>query len=170
VRKRVHYVTSGHKIYLRYIYLHSFLSTVLKTVKQFTLNCTAFTLHFYIVPATIDTFIISWDELLHCLLKSAHVLCCQPSCHSSFHLPTLFRSVTAKLLPQRCKQTIFCLWRSSLIWYQLLQFFLLRDYILYVFQGCLTFPKMYETHQNSEFMCSPRRSSVHAYLLGCETN
>ena len=61
-------------------------------------NCTAFSLLFYIVPATNDDIIILWNELLCSLFISVCMLCYQPSCHNSIHLAMVFQFAVAKIL------------------------------------------------------------------------
>ena len=54
-------------------------------------------LHFYVVPATAKTFIISCGEIFYFLLTEVSVLCYQPSRHNCFHFAITFEYVAASI-------------------------------------------------------------------------
>jgi hypothetical protein len=145
VKERVNYVTSGHKIYLRYVYFGFFSFNWNQNSKTVYIQLYRITLHFHRFSATIDTFIIPWDELLHSLLISARVLCCQPSWHSCFHLATV------QILLQRCKQTIISGRRNYwLISIRTLS--LVTGFYSLCTSGVINFPK--NVRDTSEFLAS----------------
>jgi hypothetical protein len=44
--------------------------TFISKQPQFLFNCTTIPLHFHVVPATTEAFIVSWDEIFYSLLVS----------------------------------------------------------------------------------------------------
>jgi hypothetical protein len=88
----------------KYIYNTYILGSVFSAL--ITFNCTVIPLHFHIVPAITEAFIISLNEVFYSLLISVRVLCYQPSCHNCFQLAISFKYMSDKNLIQHWKQLI----------------------------------------------------------------
>ena len=61
-------------------------------------------LTFSVIFAATEAVTISLEELFYSQFVSAGVLCFQPSCHISFHLAAILKSLAIKLLSQCGKQ------------------------------------------------------------------
>ena len=94
----------GQKINLQSTYFR--FCTFSSYTNGSTFRCCAILLHFHIVPAITEPFILSCDELFCSLLISVRLLRYHPPCnsclHRAIHLGNLW---SAKILLQHCKQT-----------------------------------------------------------------
>lgn len=63
---------------------------------QFGFDCTAIPLLCQTSTAKTEAYAISGGELFYSMLMTVHVISCQPSCHSCFHVAVSFKFVTTK--------------------------------------------------------------------------
>jgi hypothetical protein len=76
------------------IYLNCTMMHGLTNLKFY---CTAIPVLFNTVPARVEAFIASYNELLYSLLMEVPVLWYQPSFHNCFHLVIIFKFSAAKI-------------------------------------------------------------------------